>query len=76
MKKQDLAKYKEKFCRVLVKNQNKHSCLFCTVELVNERRVYVTDTKGAWFKKTGDGGTPWKCRGRSPSMPHLKTYGS
>ena len=50
MKKQDLAKYKEKFCRVLVKNQNKHSCLFCTVELINERRVYVTDTKGAWFK--------------------------
>jgi len=40
VKKPDLAKYKEKFCRILVKNKNKHSCLFCTVESVNERCVY------------------------------------
>jgi hypothetical protein len=50
MNKKDLAKYKEQFCRVLVKKRNEYDCVFCTVEVVNDRQVYVTDTRGAWFK--------------------------
>jgi hypothetical protein len=50
MNKKDLARYKERFCKILVKKRNAYDCMFCTVEAVNDRQVYVTNTRGTWFK--------------------------
>ena len=54
MEKEDFTQYKDKVCRIIVEKQDKHQrkfkCVFGTVEIVNERCVYVTDSKGAWFK--------------------------
>jgi len=54
MNRRELSRYRKQLCRIIVekrqKHQNTYQCVFCTVEIVNDRRVYVTDTSGAWFK--------------------------
>ena len=54
MKNLNLTIYKEKFCRIIVEKKQKkagrHECLFCTIKSVNEKCVYVIDSRGAWFK--------------------------
>jgi len=54
MEKEDFTQYKDKVCRIIVerqeKHQNKFKCIFGTVEVVNDRRLYATDSKGVWFK--------------------------
>ena len=54
MDKQDLDRYQRQFCRIIVEKQRKHQntykCVFGRVEIVNDRCVYVTDTKNKSFK--------------------------
>ena len=54
MDEKDLTKYEQQLCRILVekrrKHQNTYTCVFGKVEIVNDRRVYVTDCKNKWFK--------------------------
>ena len=54
MDKQDLDRYQRQFCQIIVekrhKHQNTYKCVFGRVEIVNDRRVYVTDTKNKSFK--------------------------
>jgi hypothetical protein len=52
--KQDFDKYKQQRCRIIVekrqKPQNTYQYVFGTVEIVNDRSMYVTDTKGSWYE--------------------------
>ena len=54
MEREDLGRYRQQLCRIIVEKRRKHrstyECLFATVETVNDRQVYVTDTKNKWFK--------------------------
>ena len=51
---QDLDKYKKKFCRIIIekrqKSKNTYQCVFGTIELVNGRSVYISDSKDSWFQ--------------------------
>jgi hypothetical protein len=53
MNAQDFDKYKQQRCRIIIekrkKPQNTYQCVFGTVEIVNDRSVYVCDTKGSWY---------------------------
>jgi hypothetical protein len=52
--KQGFNPYKRQRCRIIVekkqKPQNTYQCVFGTVEIVNDRSMYVSDTKGSWFQ--------------------------
>ena len=52
-----ISKYRDQFCRVIIEKKNKrndslknrHECLFCTIENVNDKKVFVADTNGSGF---------------------------
>ena len=52
-----ISNYRDQFCRVIIekknkqssKSKNRHECLFCTVGNVNDKKVFVNDTKGSGF---------------------------
>jgi hypothetical protein len=52
--KQGFDKYVQQRCRIIVekkqKPQNTYQCVFGTVEIVNDRSVYVSDTRGSWYQ--------------------------
>lgn len=54
MEREDLTKYQKQLCRIIVEKQSKHQntykCVFGRVEIVNDRRMYVTDAKNKSFK--------------------------
>jgi len=52
--KQDFSEYKGRLCWIIMekrqKPQNTYQCVFGTVEIVNDRSMYVIDTRGSWFE--------------------------
>ena len=50
-----ISKYRDRFCRIILEKKdkqsgrlkNRHECLFCTIENVNDKKMFVTDTKGS-----------------------------
>ena len=54
MNNQDLSKYRNQLCWIIMEKRSKHEntykYVFGTVEIVNERCLHVVDTKGSWIK--------------------------
>jgi len=52
-----ISKYHNQFCRIILekknkqgsKSKNRHECLFCKIENINNKKMFVTDTNGLSF---------------------------
>jgi hypothetical protein len=54
MNAQDLDKYKQRRCRIIIekkqKPKNTYQYVFGTVEIVNDRSVCISDSRGSWYE--------------------------
>jgi hypothetical protein len=54
MNEYDLDKYKHKCCRIIIEKKQKlkniYQYVFGTVEIVNNRFLYISDAKDSWFQ--------------------------
>ena len=54
MDEQDLTKYQKQLCRIIIEKRCKHQsmfeCVLGTVEIVDDKNLYITDSKDSRFK--------------------------
>jgi hypothetical protein len=54
MNAQDLDKYRQQHCRIVIekklKQKNTYQCMFGIVEIVDDRSVYIRDARGLWYE--------------------------